>query len=319
MVPVTGFICLPLGLAAIILMDILPFFPKVMIVTDIHILARLLEWIHYISSLDWTWAQVVTPRISEIVIYYLLIVTGISWVNTRNRQVLHICFILLTAGGISLGQGLWQRFYPGVLKVHILDVGQGNAAVIRTPDGRTLLIDAGGFGARSSFDTGRFIVGPFLLRHWIKTLDAVILTHPESDHMQGLVCVFNSFKVRLWIRNSDTNPVRVFKALTDLAREKHIPVQVQKQNQKTFNLGGVDLTVRGPAAGFLKGNRNNNSLVSRLEYQHFSMLFPGDIESETEARLASNPNVTLKDFTLKSDPALSPSSRQQIQLKQDFP
>ncbi len=318
-VPVIGFVCLPLGLAGLFLMEILPSLADVFISTDIHILSVVVKTVHYIAGFDWTWIRTVTPRPFEIIVYYLFILTCGAGVVIRRKQVVYLFVILMAAGTVSIGQGLLRRFHSGALFVHVLDVGQGNAAVIMTPEGRTVLIDGGGFGGRSTFNTGRFILGPFLWRNWVKTIDAVVLTHPESDHMGGLVFIFKNFKVRRWIRNHDTSPAQAFRDLVHLAREKNIPVHIQGSVPGRFSFGAVGFTVAGVADNIFGDNLNNNSLVSRIEYQNFSMLFPGDIEQEREKSLVLNRSVPLKSDILVAPHHGSKSSSSKIFLEKVTP
>jgi competence protein ComEC len=194
-----------------------------------------------------------------------------------------------------------KRFYPGKLVVHTLDVGQGNAAVVITPDGKTLLIDAGGFGGRSTFDTGRYIVGPFLWKNWILTLDAVILTHPDRDHMKGLSFIFENFRVRQWIKNNDTSPSVVFKTLMRIAEKKGIKIHIPGPDPSRFSWDQVNIKILGRKNVGLADNRNNNSLVTRLDFLSFSMLFPGDIEQTRESKL-----VHSKNFNLEADILMAP-------------
>jgi len=301
MVPLIGFLCLPLGLAGLIFMDVLPGLSHLFLTLDIHILSYCLQAIHWIAGFDWTWARIVTPRPIEIIIYYALILCLGFAIMEKNKGFIYLTFFLTAAGIVSTGQGIFKRFYPGKLVVHTLDVGQGNAAVIITPDGKTLLIDAGGFGGRSSFDTGRYIVGPFLWKNWILALDAVILTHPDSDHMNGLSFIFENFRIRQWIKNHDTSSSVFFKNLMRTAEKKGIKIHVPGPDPSRFSWNQVKISILGRKRIGLADNRNNNSLVTRLDFLSFSMLFPGDIEEKREKKL-----VHTKDFSLKSDILMAP-------------
>ncbi|WP_026259497.1 DNA internalization-related competence protein ComEC/Rec2 [Desulfobacter curvatus] len=302
MIPVIGFLCLPLGLAGLVSMDFWPGLAHIFLTLDIHILSYCLQAIHWIAGLDWTWARVVTPRPIEIFLYYALILCLGFAIMNKNNVTIYLTFLLIGAGIVSTGQGMLKRFYPGKLVVHTLDVGQGNAAVIITPGGKTLLIDAGGFGGRSSFDTGRYIVGPFLWKNWIRALDAVILTHPDSDHMNGLCFIFDNFRVREWIKNHDASLSVVFKNLMRTAAQKNIKINTPGLDPYRFSWDQIKISILGgKSLHFSDNNSNNNSLVTRLDFLSFSMLFPGDIEEKREREL-----IHTKNFRLESDVLISP-------------
>lgn len=301
MIPVIGFLGLPLGLAGLMFMDFLPGLSHLFLTLDIHILSYCLQGIHWIAGFDWTWARVITPRPIEIIIYYALILCLGFAIMEKNKGAIYLTFLLTAAGMVSTGQGMLKRFYPGKLVVHTLDVGQGNASVIITPDGKTLLIDAGGFGSGSSFDTGRYIVGPFLWKNWILSLDAVILTHPDSDHMNGLYFIFENFGVRQWINNHEMVSSVFLKNLMDIAEKKDIKIHVPGPNPWRFSWDQVKISILGGKSLQLSDNVNNNSLVTRLDFLSFSMLFPGDIEEKREREL-----VHAENFSLKSDILMSP-------------
>nr|WP_320017332.1 DNA internalization-related competence protein ComEC/Rec2 [uncultured Desulfobacter sp.] len=301
MIPVIGFLCLPLGLAGLMSMEFWPGPAHLFLTLDIYILSYCLQLIHWIVSFDWTWARVVTPRPIEIIIYYALILCFGFAIMEKNKRAIYLTFFLTAAGIVSTSQGMLKRFCPGKLVVHTLDVGQGNATVLITPDGKTLLIDAGGFGGRSSFDTGRYIVGPFLWKNWILALDAVILTHPDSDHMNGLSFIFENFRVRQWIKNNDTSPSVFFKRLMRIADKKGIRIHVPGPDPSIFSWNQVKISILGGKSLNFSENRNNNSLITRLDFLSFSMLFPGDIEKKREKNL-----VHSKNFNLEADILMAP-------------
>ena len=78
----------------------------------------------------------------------------------------------------------------------LLDVGQGSAVLLEFPGGATALVDGGGFADMAAFDVGASVVAPFLWRRKIATIDTLILTHPNSDHLNGLVFIAANFHVR---------------------------------------------------------------------------------------------------------------------------
>ena len=87
----------------------------------------------------------------------------------------------------------------------IFDVGQGSAALIDLPGGRYLLIDGGGFSDNTVFDTCKNIIAPYLLRNKIKTIDTLFLSHPNSDHLNGLIYIAEHFNVKQVITNNESS------------------------------------------------------------------------------------------------------------------
>ncbi len=319
MVPLVGFLCLPLGLAGLAFMDICPGLAQFFLTMDIHILSYCLQAIHWIADSDWTWTRVVTPRPVEIFIYYALIICLGYAIMERNKGFVFLTIALTAAAIVSTGQGILKRFYPGKLVVYTLDVGQGNSAVIITPGGKTVLIDAGGFGGPSSFDTGRYIVGPFLWRNWILALDAVIMTHPDCDHMNGLCFIFDNFKVRQWIKNSDISSSPFYENLMRTAQKKGVNIQVPGIEPCQFTWDQVKMNIIGESAVPATEDSNNHSLVTRLDYLSFSMLFAGDIEEKRERELVQTNNFCLESDILMSPHHGSCSSSSEIFLEKVSP
>jgi len=100
--------------------------------------------------------------------------------------VLVLVFVTLAA---DTGYWLYQRFGSADLRVTVIDVGHGSAALLELPGGYTMLIDGGGFADNSAFDAGAAIVAPLLRRKKIRTVDTLILSHPNSDHLNGLIYI----------------------------------------------------------------------------------------------------------------------------------
>jgi competence protein ComEC len=182
------------------------------------------------------------------------------------------------------------RVSPGNLELTAIDVGQGDSLLVVSPQGATLLIDAGGgfagFGAdarRAGADPGEGAVSPYLWSRGFQKLDIVALTHAHHDHIGGMTAILENFRVgRLWIGREVTSSAQI--ALENLARSKHIPVEHEQRGQ-TANWDGVTLEVLWPDSrpgDIAPIAQNNDSLVLRLLYGQRTLLLAGDLEKQAE-------------------------------------
>ncbi len=318
-VPAMGFVCLPLGVAGLLLSAIHPAYGSWVLGGALDVLVFCMGFITYITGFRFSWTRVVTPDAIDLLLVYFFMGAAYLAVATRKTVAFVVLCLVVAAGFLSWANQLRLRFFPGRLYVTVLDVGQGNAAVVRTPQGHVILIDGGGGSGRFGFDTGRFVVGPFLWHNWIKTLDAIILTHPQSDHMNGLVFIMENFRVKKWVHNRDKNSTQAFGTLIDLAQKKNIPQYFSSDRVLDIEFGRARFSVMPHHSRIIPGDLNNNSLVCRLGYGNFSMLFPGDIQSEREMLLARDPNISLASRILVAPHHGSLSSSSKIFLEKVRP
>jgi competence protein ComEC len=175
----------------------------------------------------------------------------------------------------------------GALLVEAIDVGQGDSLLVITPDGKTLLVDGGGFGggpwqAPQDFDIGEEVVSPALWARGIRRLDAVALSHAHSDHMGGLPAVLRNFHpAELWVGNNP--PVAAYNALLNQAAALHIRLRPLRAGD-ALTLGAMQISVLAPLADYHPGPEpsNNDSLVLHLAFGATSALLEGDAEAPIE-------------------------------------
>ncbi|MGA7832473.1 MAG: ComEC/Rec2 family competence protein [Terracidiphilus sp.] len=178
----------------------------------------------------------------------------------------------------------------GALLVEAIDVGQGDSILLITPDGRTLLVDGGGFGggpnqAPQDYDIGEEVVSQVLWSRGIRHLDAVALTHAHSDHMGGLPAVLRNFHpAELWVGK---NPrFGAYNALLDEAAGLHVHIRSLTAGD-AFSFGSTQINVLEPFRGYQPGAEpsNSDSMVMRMAYGETSVLLEGDAEARAEEEM----------------------------------
>ncbi len=178
----------------------------------------------------------------------------------------------------------------GRLHVVFFDVGQGDAIFILCPDGKQILVDGGPSPSAVLSRLGREL--PF----WDRSLDLVILTHPQDDHLTGLVEVLARYDVEEVIDSGQECDSAACDAWEELVEGKGVGYRRGRAGMRIGLSDGVRLDVLHPPERLLAhttSDTNNNSVVLRLTYGHFSLLLTGDVEQEgEEVLLASGQPLT---------------------------
>ena len=300
-VPILGLWVIPTGLLAAVCQSI-PFLTDFFMGLGALGLDAMMAVIHFWGRFSWSAFWVVTPDAIEIVLFYGLLLVVFS-IKPKRWKTIGLCLVLvfMTADG-----SYWiyrTRFNP-FLTVTFLDVGQGNAAVVQFPGKERMLIDGGGFH-RDTFDVGEMVVAPFLFRGKIRRIDYLVLTHPQSDHMNGLRFIASNFRPKEFWHNGDKGESRSFQDLMKIIADKKIKKLAPDDWKGQRDISGVQVEWLHPASN-RKGSSpvqnelgiNDNSLVLKLTYAGKSFLFPGDLEKAGEDLLISNAGARLQSDIL---------------------
>ncbi|MCP2014205.1 beta-lactamase superfamily II metal-dependent hydrolase [Deinococcus sp. HSC-46F16] len=200
-------------------------------------------------------------------------------------DLLGLFVLLLTAGlaacagkevlrGGSGDQKTDPQAPTGQMVIRFLDVGQGDAVLVRSPEGKTLLYDGGRSAERmrTHLDT-----------YGVDKIDLMVASHADADHIAGLVPAAQRAKPTLFINNGLAGTTQTWERLVNALEEAG--TTFQKANKQVVNLGSVKVRVIAPPPG-MGDDQNENSVGVRIEFGEFRALLTGDSEKpETEAWL----------------------------------
>ncbi|MDQ5958104.1 MAG: competence protein ComEC [Patescibacteria group bacterium] len=229
--------------------------------------------------------------------------------NIDSRLYRRWVFVgILFLGAVIIWNLVFWYQEKSLLKVSFLDVGQGDAILIESPSGNQVLID-GGKGRQILRVLGQAL--PF----YDRSLDLVIATHPDADHIGGLPFVFERYEVSGVLDNGQTEDAEDFQFFSASA-QKETDARFTAHAGQQIDLGdGVKLDILFPQRDMQGMETNRASVVVKLTYKETEFLLTGDLPSEIETYLAQNKDNNLTADVLKLGHHGSRTSSSEIFLK----
>jgi len=221
----------------------------------------------------------------------VLLAAGWSLHETTRGEALRRLGLLLALGSwawLAVAVVADWRVRPDEgsdLALHFLDVGQGDALAIRTPGGHWLLVDAGPLGPTS--DAGRSVVVPFLRRHGVRRLDAIIVSHAHADHLGGVPSVLDRFAAGEVMEPAVPTAEPLYAEFLGQLDGSGTP-WIGVRRGDAFTLDGVEVRVMHPDPAWSEWglDLNESSVVVALAYRDFRAVLAGDAGFPAESALA---------------------------------
>lgn len=282
-VPLTQLL-MPAAIGALALGSVWPWLANIPVLLTTLALHGIMGTVRGLGAMHMADLRVAVP--SVLVMMLAAAALGFAmWGARRHRAVAGIGLGAILAASLTLaGMAPAPQFRPGMLELTSIDVGEGDSSLLISPQGKTLLIDAGGpiGGSASQFDFGEDVVSPYLWSRGISRLHAVAVTHAHSDHIGGISAVLRNFRPKeLWVGLEP--PSAMLDNVLATAQSLGIRV-VRRWEGEEFDFGGAHTEVFYPArdAAIADKARNNDSMVLRASYGRTSLLLEGDAEKTVE-------------------------------------
>ncbi len=192
-----------------------------------------------------------------------------SWARTA--------VLVLFLSNIFLIQDL-TRYFHREFRMTALDVGQGDSIYFEFPKGGNLLIDAGRGG---DSDKGRWVVAPFLKSKGVRTLDALVISHPQADHIGGMPTVLDEFKIKNVVEAGSRYDTKLFYLVRKKIEKEKAARLLAHLGTKIEGFSDVTILVLNPSGGNAAKNINDDSVVLKVVYKNTSFLLTGDIQEGT--------------------------------------
>ncbi len=288
-VPLMGYGAVVLGFSALPFIVIAPPIAKLLLLAAAFLVKLSNMIIALLDTLPTL--PVINPTRLDLLLFYLFL-CSLTFIRNRRGRLACCCSLVVVLAGSA---AIPADRDAGRLAIIFFSIGQGDSILVNFPDGKKMLVDGGGKPGDTGWDTGERLLAPALWKMGITRIDYMVLTHPDTDHLQGLKYVAANFKVgEFWTgRNFPESPE--FLKLLTILRGRGVPVRFVNAAAGPISIGETRVEPLSPPDGTVpppSGNHqelNDDSLVFRLVAGRSAVLFTGDIGSETEERLVLHP------------------------------
>ncbi len=281
-VPFAGFVIVPLGL----LSSIVSLFTGNIFLSGLNetLLNLFYGIVRLFSHIPYAEIHIASPGIFYLSLFYILVFLLYRQRQINYKAAAFIALMLFTLIARPLIAQINRDF-----KVTFLDVGQGDSAVIEFPDRKVMVIDGGGIMSET-FDIGKVVIAPYLWDKGIHSIDYIVLTHPQLDHVGGLSYLLEKIRTNEVWKNKDEGNSFVYKRFENLIKGKNIQQKTQLQDM-LIEANDVKVAAINNIDENQRTSINDNSVVLKISSKGYSFLFTGDIENRAQDGLVKGADL----------------------------
>ena len=239
-----------------------------------------------VTLAPWSTARVPSPPAGVVAAYYLALAALIFWKSRLPRVIAAVALVAMTLVIIGAPLPTRPQSSEQKLRLTMFDVGQGESILIERPRGRTMLVDTGGAPFGGGVDVGSRVLAPALWARGVRSLDTLLITHGDPDHLGGALAVLGDFAPhRLWMGVAVPNHRPTLDVL-DAAARMETPVEFKRRGEVDAD---DDLRVRvlhpPPTDWERRRVRNDDSVVLEIVYGDVAVLLTGDVSEQIEREI----------------------------------
>jgi competence protein ComEC len=293
---------------------VLPFIAIYFAAVNDLIASGVLSIIKFSGNLSFSYLSIADYSIVDLIIFYLMLSLLLYFLPKFNSIKSKLVLIILVVGNTLVYSSIDNiKFLPdNQLSVLMIDVDQGDSFLIKFPNGKTALVDAG--NATSFFDNGERVIVPLLNYLGIEKIDYGIISHIDSDHYGGFVSLVMEDKIGTIIKPEIDTSLSKDKKFEEFVRKNDVKVKYFKEEKMEIGNAVIYFLFDENLKALSGKSTNDRSGFFKLVYGNTSFLFTGDVEKRMEKFYSSKYSNFLDSDVLKVGHHGSKTSSSQIFL-----
>jgi len=297
-IPAIGVI-LASAIATLVISVIFPFVAIYFAAANDFFAAGILSIIKFSGDLSFSYISITNYSIADLIIFYLMLIFLLYFLPRFNTMKSKLVLLILILANTFIYSSIddTNLLPDNYLSVLMIDVGQGDAFLIKFPNGKTALIDAG--NTTIFFDNSERVIMPLLSYLGIKKVDYGIVTHIDSDHYSGFVSLILEGMIGEIFKPEIDTSISKDKGFEEFINKRKIPIRYFKEQK--YEIGNTVLYfLYDENLKSISGeSTNDRSGIFKLEYGETSFLFTGDAEKRIEKFYANKYKYFLDSDVLK--------------------